>query len=59
MPSQAGNFQDKLKKNFLSLTGDTCSLDLTGEISQCTSCVGTLLCFLILLSKKKLPWKFL
>lgn len=43
MPSQAGNFQDKFKKNFLSLTGDMSSLDLTGEISHCTSCPGALL----------------
>lgn len=33
--NQAGNFQGKYKKNFLSLTGNTCSLDLTGEISHC------------------------
>lgn len=36
MPNQAGNFQDKYKKNFLSLTGDTFSLDPTGEIHHCS-----------------------
>lgn len=36
MPNQAGNFQDKYKKSFLSLTGDTFSLDPTGEIRHCS-----------------------
>lgn len=36
MPNQAGNFQDKYKKNFLSLTGDTFSLDPTGEMRHCS-----------------------
>lgn len=48
MPNQAGNFQDKYKKNFLSLTGDTFSLDPTGEMRHCSwvfLCVF-LVCFL-------------
>lgn len=36
VPNQAGNFQDKYKKNFLSLTGDTFSLDPTGEMRHCS-----------------------
>lgn len=52
VPNQAGNSQDKYEKNSLSLTGNMCSLALTGEINHCRSWVAALSWFRIFLHQK-------